>query len=115
MVEESQKNLAMGVIAGTIVMAVIDLLIPFAGGIIGGFTAGYLVRGDAARRGGAGMLAGLVAAIIISIAVYERLVQDKGMTYLAGWGGGLFIYLMVGLYFLCLGFIGALISLAVRK
>jgi len=115
MVEESQKNLAMGVVAGAIVMAVIDLLVPFAGPILGGFTAGYLVKGDPARRGGAGMLAGLLAAIIVATAVYTRVTHTAGTAYLAGWGTGLLIYLLVGLYFLCLGFIGAVISLVVKK
>ena len=115
MVEESQKNLAIGVIAGAIVMAVIDLLIPFAGPVIGGFTTGYVVKGDGARRAGAGMLAGLLAAVFVSLAVYLRVIHTAGMGYLAGWGTGLFIYLLVGLYFFCLGFLGAVLSLAVRK
>ena len=115
MAEETQKDLAVGVIAGTIVMVVIDLLVPFAGPVIGGFTAGYLVKGDAARRAGAGMLAGLLAAVVIAIAVYQRLVHTAGMAYLAGWGTGLLLYLLIGLYFLCLGFLGAVLALAVRK
>jgi len=115
MADGTQKDLAMGVIAGCIVMVVIDLLIPFAGPVIGGFTAGYIAKGDRAKRAGAGMLAGLLAAVVITIAVYQRLVYTKGMAYLAGWGTGLFLYLVIGLYFFCLGFLGAVISLAARK
>jgi uncharacterized membrane protein YbaN (DUF454 family) len=33
------------------------------------------------------------------------------MAYLAGWGTGLFLYLVIGLYFFCLGFLGAVISI----
>jgi hypothetical protein len=113
--DEAQKNLATGVIAGSAVMVVLDLLVPFAGPVLGGFIAGYLVKGDAARRGGSGMAAGLLAAIVISIAVYQRIVNTPGMGYLAGWGTGLLLYLLVGLYFLCLGFLGAIIALVVRK
>jgi Family of unknown function (DUF5518) len=115
MAEETRQNLATGVIAGAIIMAVIDLLVPFAGPVIGGFTTGYIVKGDAARRAGAGMLAGLLAAIVIAIAVYQRLVHTQGMGYLAGWGTGLFLYLLVGLYFFCLAFLGAVLAVAVRK
>ena len=115
MAEGTQKDLVTGVIAGWIVMVVIDLLVPFAGPVIGGFTTGYLVKGDAARRAGAGMLAGLLAAIVVAVAVYQRLVHTQGMGYLAGWGTGLFLYLLIGLYFFCLAFLGAVLAVAVRK
>lgn len=111
----TRKDFIIGVIAGWILMVVVDLLVPFAGPIIGGFTAGYLAKGDVVLRAKAGVLAGLLAAVVIAIAVYLRLVNTKGMEYLAGWGTGLLLYLLVALYFGALAFLGAILTMAVRK
>jgi hypothetical protein len=115
MAEGTQKDFAMGVIAGGIVMVVIDLLIPFGGPIIGGFTAGYIAKGDVTNSAKAGVLAGILAAIIITIGVYQKLVNTPGTRFLAGWGTGLTLYLIIGLYFLCLAFLGAILASVVRK
>jgi hypothetical protein len=115
MAEGTQKDMITGVIAGGIIMVVLDLLVPFAGPIIGGFTAGYIAKGDVVQRAKAGVYAGLLAAIVIAIAVYARLVTTPGMGYLSGWGTGLFLYLLVGLYFVALAFLGAILTTAVRK
>jgi len=115
MAEGMQKEFITGVIAGWIIMVIVDLLVPFAGPVIGGFTAGYLAKGDVVQRAKAGVFAGLLAAIVIAIAVYQRLVNTAGTGYLAGWGTGLFLYLIIGLYFTCLAFLGAILTMAVRK
>jgi hypothetical protein len=115
MTDGTQKDFITGVVAGWIVMVVLDLLVPFAGPVIGGFTAGYLARGEVTNRAKAGVIAGLLAAVVIAIAVYQKLVNTPGMGYLAGWGTGLFLYLLVGLYFICLAFLGAILTMAIRK
>jgi len=115
MPEGTQKDFAMGVIAGWIITVVIDLAIPFAGPLIGGFTAGYLAKGDVMNAVKAGLFTGILAAIVITIGVYQRLVQTPGMGYLAGWGTGLLLYLIIGLYFVALTFLGAIIASAIRK
>jgi hypothetical protein len=115
MTDGTQKDFIIGVIAGWIIMVIIDLLVPFAGPIIGGFTTGYIAKGDVVNRAKAGVYAGLLAAIVITIALYQKLVHTPGTGYLAGWGTGLFLYLLVGLYFVCLAFLGAILTTAVRK
>ncbi len=114
MAEGTQKDFVTGVLAGGILMAVIDLIIPFAGPIIGGFTAGYIAKGDVMNSAKAGVYAGLLAAIVITIAAYQRLMQTRGMSYLPT-GTGLFLYLLIGLYFVGLAFIGAILTSAIRK
>ena len=115
MPEGTQKDLVIGVIAGWIITVVIDLAIPFAGPLVGGFTAGYLAKGDVMNAAKAGVLAGILAAIVITIGYYNKLVQTPGMGYLAGWGTGLTLYLIIGLYFVALTFLGAVIASAIRK
>jgi hypothetical protein len=115
MTDGTQKDFIIGVIAGWIIMVIIDLLVPFAGPIIGGFTTGYIAKGDVVNRAKAGVYAGLLAAIVITIALYQKLVHTPGSGYLAGWGTGLLLYLLVGLYFVCLAFLGAILTTAVRK
>ncbi|MDD1666962.1 MAG: DUF5518 domain-containing protein [Methanomicrobiales archaeon] len=111
----TRKDFITGVIAGWILMVVVDLLVPFAGPVIGGFTAGYIAKGDVLLRAKAGVLAGLLAAIVIAIAFYQRLVNTPGMGYLAGWGTGIFLYFLIALYFVGLAFLGAVLTMAVRK
>jgi hypothetical protein len=114
MTDGTQKDFITGVVAGWIVMVVLDILVPFAGPVIGGFTAGYLARGEVTNRAKAGVYAGLLAAIVITIAAYMKLMQTKGMGYLPV-GTGLFLYLLVGLYFGGLAFLGSILTTAIRK
>jgi hypothetical protein len=111
----TRKDLLTGVIAGWIVIVVIDLLVPFAGPVIGGFTAGYLAKGDPVIRAKAGVLAGLLAALVIAIAFYLKIVNTPGMGYLAGWGTGILLYFLIALYFGALAFLGSLLSSVVAK
>lgn len=111
----TQKDLAIGAVVGAIVMAVIDLVLPFAGPFIGGFIAGFLAKGDAVQATKAGVLAGLLAAVVITIATYLKLVNSEGGALVAGWGTGLLLYLLIGLYFVAIAFLGALIASVIRK
>ena len=115
MTEGTQKDLVIGVVAGSIVMVVMDLAIPFAGPLVGGFTAGYLAKGDVLQAGKAGVLAAILAAIFIAIGVYQKLVHSQVEGFVAGWGTGLLLYLIIGLYFIGLGFLGSIIASAIRK
>jgi len=111
----TQKDLAIGAVVGAIVMAIIDLALPFAGPFIGGFIAGYLAKGDAVQAGKAGVLAGVLAAVVITIATYLNLVNSQGEGFVAGWGTGLLLYMLIGLYFVALAFLGAIIASAIRR
>jgi len=115
MVAGTQKDLAIGAVVGAIVMAIIDLALPFAGPFIGGFIAGYLAKGDAVQAGKAGVLAGVLAAVVITIATYLNLVNSQGEGFVAGWGTGLLLYMLIGLYFVALAFLGAIIASAIRR
>jgi len=114
MADGTRKDFVTGVIAGLILMVIIDLAVPFGGPIIGGFTAGYLAKGDVVNVAKAGVYAGLLAAIIATIAAYMKLVQTQGMGYLPV-GTGLFLYLLIGLYFVSLALFGAILTPAIRR
>jgi hypothetical protein len=111
----TQKDLAIGAVVGAIVMAIIDLAVPFAGPFLGGLVAGFLAKGDAVQASKAGVLAGVLAAVVITVATYLELVNAQGGAFVAGWGTGLLLYLLIGLYFVAIAFLGALIASVVRR
>ncbi len=115
MSDASGKDFSIGVIAGLIVMVIIDLAIPWGGPIIGGFVAGYLAKGEVTNRAKAGVLAAIFAAIFATIATYARLVTTAGPGYIAPMGTGAFLYLVIVLYFVSLAFLGSILTVAVRK
>ena len=118
MAEGTSRDFGIAVIAGWI-LAVITGLIPFVGFIIGplvgGFAAGSLSKGDVMKSAKAGLLAGLLAAIVITISAYRKVVDPAGMGYPAGWATGLTLYLIIGLDYICLAFIGAILASVTRK
>jgi hypothetical protein len=107
--------MAIGVITGTIITVIIDLAIPFAGPLLGGFIAGFLAKGDVANRAKAGAWVGFLAAVFVAIGIYLSLFRSQAEGFVAGWGTGLLIYLIIGLYFIALAFLGAILSTAIRK
>ena len=115
MTEGTQKDMAIGVVAGTIISVVMDLAIPFAGPVVGGFTAGYLAKGDVLNAAKAGVQTGFFAAIFITIGIYLRLMRSQAEGFVAGWGTGLLLYLVIGLYFIALAFLGAILTSVIRK
>lgn len=120
MADGTQKDFWTGVVTGWIVTLVIDLILalaglPFAGPLIGGFAAGYISRGEPVNRAKAGVLTGLLAAVVVTLGTYVRLVNSPESGFFAGWGTGLFLYLVIGLAFVCMAFLGSILTTAVRK
>jgi hypothetical protein len=115
MKEGIQKDMVVGVIAGTIITVILDLAIPFAGPLVGGFTAGYLAKGDVGNAAKAGVLTGFFAAFFVSIGYYFKLMHSQAEGFVAGWATGLTLYLVFGLYFIAMAFLGAVLTSAIRK
>ena len=115
MADSIRGNFWTGVIAGWILMIVIDLFIPIVGPFVGGFAAGYIARGGAWNAGIAGLLSGILGGIVVVILVLV------GGTLLLG-GLGFFTALFVGLLLMVvlflvhgiLAFIGGAIAGALR-
>jgi hypothetical protein len=108
-------NFWTGVLAGWILMIIIDLFVPVLGPLVGGFAAGYIARGGPWNAGIAGLLAGILGGIVVVILVLF------GGTLLLG-GVGFFTALFVGLLLMVvlflvhgiLAFIGGAIAGVVR-
>jgi hypothetical protein len=108
-------NFWIGVIAGWILMIIIDLFVPVVGPFVGGFAAGYIARGGPWNAGIAGLLSGIFGGIVVVI-----LVLVGGTLYLGGLG--FFTALFVGLLLMVvlflvhgiLSFIGGAIAGAVK-
>lgn len=115
MAELSRNNFWTGVGIGTIVIIIINLILPFFGSLIGGFVAGYLAKADVLNAGRAGLYAGVLAAIVVSVILYAELVGLPGAAYLAPVGSGFLLYISITVVFAFLGFLGGAISGMVRK
>jgi hypothetical protein len=86
--DESNKNFWRGAGIGAVIIIIIDLLVPFMGPLVGGFVAGYVAKGDLLNAGKAGLVAGILAAIVVSIAVFARLVSHPVAGYIPAVGTG---------------------------
>jgi hypothetical protein len=113
--DEIQKNFWMGAGIGAVIIIIIDLLVPFLGPFIGGFTAGYIARSDLLTAGKAGLTAGILAAIVISVVVFTRMVSHPVAGYIPAVGTGFFLYIVIILYLAVIAFLGGAIAGAVRK
>ena len=51
----------------------------------------------------------------ITIGIYLRLMRSQAEGFVAGWGTGLLLYLVIGLYFIALAFLGAILTSVIRK
>ncbi|MDI6718683.1 MAG: DUF5518 domain-containing protein [Methanomicrobiales archaeon] len=108
-------NFWTGVIAGWILMIIVDLFVPVAGPFVGGFAAGYIARGGPWNAGIAGLVSGILGGIIVVLLVLV------GSTVLLG-GVGFFTALFVGILLMVvlflvhgiLAFIGGAIAGALR-
>ncbi len=108
-------NFWIGVIAGWILMIVVDLFVPVVGPLVGGFVAGYIARGGPWNAAIAGLISGVLGGIIVV------LIALVGGTALLG-GLGFFTALFVGLMLMVvlflahgiLGFIGGGIAGTLR-
>jgi len=98
-----------------VIIIIIDLLVPFLGPFIGGFTAGYIARSDLLTAGKAGLTAGILAAIVISVVVFTRMVSHPVAGYIPAVGTGFFLYIVITLYLAVIAFLGGAIAGAVRK
>jgi hypothetical protein len=113
--DEPNKNFWMGAGIGAVIIIIIDLLVPFMGPLVGGFVAGYVAKGDLLNAGKAGLVAGILAAIVVSIAVFARLVSHPVAGYIPAVGTGFFLYIVITLYLAIMAFLGGAIAGAVRK
>jgi hypothetical protein len=113
--DETNKNFWMGAGIGAVIIIIIDLLVPFMGPLLGGFVAGYVAKGDLLDAGKAGLVAGILAAIVVSIAVFARLVSHPVAGYIPAVGTGFFLYIVITLYLAIIAFLGGAIAGAVRK
>jgi hypothetical protein len=113
--DEIQKNFWMGTGIGTVIIIIIDLLVPFLGPFIGGFTAGYLAKGNLLTAGKAGLTAGILAAIVVSVVVFARILSHPVAGYIPAVGTGFFLYIVITLYLAVIAFLGGAIAGAVRK
>jgi hypothetical protein len=113
--DETSKNFWMGAGIGAVIIIIIDLLIPFMGPLIGGFVTGYIAKGDILNAGKAGLVAGILAAIVVSIVVFARLVSYPVAGYIPAVGTGFFLYIVITLYLAIMAFLGGAIAGAVRK
>jgi hypothetical protein len=113
--DETSKNFWMGAGIGAVIIIIIDLLVPFLGPLVGGFVAGYIAKGDHLNTGKAGLLAGIMAAIVVSMVVFARLVSHPVAGYIPAVGTGFFLYIVITLYLAIIAFLGGAIAGAVRK
>jgi hypothetical protein len=112
---ETKKNFWMGAGIGAVIIIIIDLLVPFMGPFIGGFVAGYIAKGDLLNAGKAGLLAGILAAIVVSGVVFAGKVSHPVAGYIPSVGTGLLLYIVISLYLAVFAFLGGAIAGAVRK
>jgi len=113
--DETNKNFWMGTGIGAVIIIIINLIVPFMGPLLGGFVAGYVAKGDLLNAGKAGFVAGILAAIVVSIAVFARLVSHPVAGYIPAVGTGFFLYIVITLYLAIIAFLGGAIAGAVRK
>ena len=113
--DETNKNFWMGTGIGAVIIIIINLIVPFMGPLLGGFVAGYVAKGDLLNAGKAGLVAGILAAIVVSIAVFARLVSHPVAGYIPAVGTGFFLYIVITLYLAIIAFLGGAIAGAVRK
>ena len=113
--DETNKNFLLGAVIGAVIIIIIDLLISFLGPFIGGFVAGYIAKGDIVNAGKSGLVAGILAAIVISIVVYAGIISHAVAGYVPAVGTGFLLYIAITLYLAIFAFLGGAISGAFRK
>jgi len=67
--DEPNKNLWIDAGIGAVIIIITDLLVPFMGPLVGGFVPGYIAKGDHLYTRKAGLVAWILAAIVVSIVV----------------------------------------------
>ena len=113
--DETNKNFWLGAVIGAVIIIIIDLLISFLGPFIGGFVAGYIAKGDIVNAGKSGLVAGILAAIVISIVVYAGIISHAVAGYVPAVGTGFLLYIAITLYLAIFAFLGGAISGAFKK
>jgi len=113
--DHMKNNFWIGSVIGAVIIIIIDLMIPFMGPFIGGFVAGYIAKGDILNAGKAGLLAGILAAVVISLIVFAGMVSHPIAGYVPAVGTGLFLFVAIALYLSIFAFLGGAIAGAVRK
>jgi hypothetical protein len=112
--DHMRNNFWIGSIIGAVIIIIIDLIVPFLGPFIGGFIAGYIAKGDILNAGKAGLLAGILAAVVVSLIVFAGMVSHPVAGYLPMLTG-VFLSFAIILYLAIIAFLGGIIAGAVRK
>jgi hypothetical protein len=120
--EQDVKNLWIGVVIGFIIMIVFALIsirslifIPLLGPFVGGLVAGYIVHKDIMSGGKAGLCAGILAAIVVSLDFMLGLKYLQGATMSFIVGTGSLVLIATVIYFALLGFIGGSIGWMLKQ
>jgi hypothetical protein len=115
--EQEMRNFWLGVISGLIVMFLVAIvtvnlldLIPLVSPFIGGLVAGYITRKDILTGGKAGILTGVLGAVMISLdfLIHTGFLQRVTVAF-QFFGVDIFV-LGVIIYFAILGSIGGAIG-----
>ena len=116
MAEPEEGNIWLAIVAGWIVMIILNIWLPVLGPVIGGFVAGWIARGGTWNGAKAGLLAGVLGWIVLSVMI---LIGASfflgGVGFLVGLGTGLVLIAAAFLYTGVLGLIGGAIAGAIRS
>lgn len=109
-------NFWTGVLAGWIVGLVLGLILPVLGPIVGGFVAGWIVGGGVWNAGKAGLLAGILGAIVMAVLILLGATFLLGaLGFITGLGTSLVIIVAAFVYQGVLSWVGGLIAGAIRR
>jgi hypothetical protein len=111
--DQDAKNLWTGVVAGFIIMIFFALIsidvmkfIPILGPFVGGVVAGYIVHKDIMTSGKAGLYAGILTAIVVTLDFMSGLKYMKGATIPYIVGSGFLVLIFTIIIFAFLSFLG---------
>ena len=120
--EQDVKNLWIGVVIGFIIMIVFALIsirslifIPLLGPFVGGLVAGYIVHKDIMSGGKAGLYAGILAAVVITLDFISGMKYLQGATLSFIVGTGSLVLIATIIYFAIVGFIGGSIGWMLKQ
>jgi hypothetical protein len=114
-VADMKNKFWLGAGVGATIIIIIDLMIPFLGPLIGGFVAGFIAKGDIMNAGKAGLVAGILATIVIALIIVAGMISPPIAEYLPQMGTGYFLFITITLYLALFAFFGGLIAGALRR
>ncbi len=112
---DAKNNFWMGAGVGAAIIIIIDLMIPFLGPLLGGFVAGFIAKGGVMNAGKAGLVAGVIATIVIAFVILASMFSPPIAAYISQIGSGYFLFITITLYLALFAFFGGLVAGAVRR